>query len=203
MVPWNPRIFLPLIALLAGHALADPVDSKLPFYCDQRTGAFFISRNHDITSSRWDGKMKQAVNWIALLKTGPQKNGWGDPLRTGSRTRTEQCGPITVKFSSGFLNANPQGELGAMDFPVVEIRQGKHVLLKPTALEQCEVNSSRYTYFGACPDNWAEHIEAAPEGKGFRITVKRAFADTEYKDVERIDEVRPSRRPAQVDAMHE
>jgi len=130
---------------------------------------------------------KHVVRWGTLLKVGPEKNQWGDPLRTGSRNASNKCGPFKVIFSSGFLNSNPQGELGAIDFPVVEIRKGNKVILEQTALELCDVNLSRYNYFGECPDRWAKSIEVVPTSSGHEVRVKRAFTDAASKDVERID----------------
>jgi len=185
----NFNLCILLASLLASFnpALADPVEPKVSFYCNQRSGALFISSLPTEQPSQPINYSKHSVSWISLLKMGPAKNNWGDPLRTGSHIATRRCGSITIKFSSGFLNSNPQGELGALDFPVIEIRQGKKVLLEKTALEQCAVGLSRYNYFGECPGSWAQSIEVLPADSGHAVHVKRIYTDEAYKDIERTD----------------
>jgi len=179
-----------LVAPFSALAFDDPVESKIAFYCDQQTGAFFISAVSADRPKVAKKLRKHVMNWAALLKIGPEKNGWGDPLRTGTTIKSERCGPIKVTFSSGFLNANPQGELGALDFPVIEISKGKQVLLKSTAIEQCDVNIPRFTYFGQCPNSWARSIEVIPTPEGLTIEVKRLYIDEDYNEVERTDVLR-------------
>lgn len=177
-----------LLAFAATTAVwADPVEGRLPVYCDKHTGTVFISGDPDARPAKPEQYDKQIVNWASLLKMGPQKNQWGDRLRSGSRTLHQRCGPITISFSSGFLNTNPQGELGALDFPVIEVRKGTKVLLNKTAMEQCSVGLSRYTYFGSCPDSWAQRIEVVPAGDGHEVQVRRVFSDELDKDVEKMD----------------
>lgn len=179
--------FALLLAALSGSSFADPVESELLFYCNQSSGAFFLSSDPAEQPSPSARYKKRSIDWTSLLKMGPQTNAWGDPLRSGSRKAIKKCGPITATFSSGFLNTNPQGELGALDFPVVEIRKGNKVLLAPTALEQCDIQLSRYNYFGACPDSWAQLIEVLPTSGGHLVQVKRVFTDEAYKEVSRTD----------------
>ena len=179
-----------LVAPFSALAFDDPVESKIAFYCDQQTGAFFISAVSADRPKVAKKLRKHVMNWAALLKIGPEKNGWGDPLRTGTTIKSERCGPIKVTFSSGFPNANPQGELGALDFPVIEISKGKQVLLKPTAIEQCDVNIPRFNYFGQCPNSWARSIEVIPTPEGLTIEVKRFYTDEDYNEVERTDVLR-------------
>lgn len=69
----------------------------------------------------------------------------------------------------------------------MEIRKGKKVPLAPTALEQCDVQLSRYNYFGACPDSWAQRIEVSPTAGSHLVQVKRVFTDEAYKEVSRTD----------------
>ena len=176
-----------VVAPLSAIAFDDPIEDKISVYCDHHTGAFFISAISSERPKVAERFRKHVVNWPALLKIGPEKNGWGDPLRTGTTIKTQRCGPIKISFSSGFLNANPQGELGALDFPVIAIGKGKQLLLKPTAIEQCDVNIPRYNYFGHCPNSWAKSIEVTPTPEGLTIEVKRLYTDENYKEVERTD----------------
>ena len=97
------------------------------------------------------------------------------------------CGKLTARVSSGFLNPNSQGELGAMDFPVVEIMQGRKLLLQQTALEACAVDWPRYEFFGKCPEQWADSIEVMQSASGFQTNVRRIFYDKHSKQLERTD----------------
>ena len=113
-----PRLTLwPLLVLLAvpiHMALADPLASKLPFYCHARTGAFFISATPE------------------------------------AQPGTKRCGPLVITFSSGVLNTNPQGKLGALDFPVAEIRQGRKAG-PPLKMEHREARPMSGVFLAACP----------------------------------------------------
>lgn len=171
-----------VLALLANSAWAEGAQSPLPYDCNPRSGAMVIGQ-----AQPQPDFMRAKLDWIALLKVGPRKNQWGDPLRSGSRTASKTCGPITIRYSSGFLNTNPQGELGALDFPVIEIRHGQRLLLEATALEQCDVRTARYEYFGACPARWASRIEVVPVAAGFQVRVLRNYLDAEFNEAERTD----------------
>ena len=183
----------PLALVLASthqYSVADPVEGKLPTYCNERSGEFFVSSGGDAPTNNAERYTKRKVDWASLLKVGPQKNQWGDPLRTGSRFKVVQCGKVSISFSSGFLNLNPQGELGALDFPVIQVKQGKRTLLPTTALEQCAINFSRYTYFGDCPDSWAQSIEVQLIGSAYQVKVTRRYDDAQYNEVQKIDVLR-------------
>ena len=171
-------------------SVADPVEGILPIYCNEQSGEFFVSSDGDVPPNNADSFTKRKIDWASLLKVGPQKNQWGDPLRTGSRVKVVQCGKVSISFSSGFLNANPQGELGALDFPVIQVKQGKRILLPPTALEQCAITFSRYTYFGECPDSWAKSIEVQQIGGTYQVKVTRRYDDAQYNEVQKIDVLR-------------
>lgn len=168
-------------------AYADSVGPRLPFLCDERTGAIFVSINPERKPSSSANWKERSINWQALLNVGPNKNQLGDLLRSGSRVSTLRCGALTIRFASGFLNSNPQGELGALDFPLIEIVKGKRVLLDRTALEPCALTLSRYNYFGACPASWAQSIEVVPQPQGMQIKVLRVFFDAEFNEIERFD----------------
>lgn len=186
--PMHHKLFMITVAQFATNETIPESDNyKIAFYCDKQTGAFFVSAAPDEKPKIVGRLLRHVVNWAELLKTGPEKNGWGDPLRTGSAIKTHRCGSMKINFTSGFLNANPQGELGAIDFPVISIYKGKNALLAPTAIDQCDVNTSRYSYFGPCPSSWAKSIEIIPAPKGPSIEVKRIYLDEGYNGMERID----------------
>jgi hypothetical protein len=180
-------VLFAFIAPSTGFAFEGSVESKIPVYCNAQSGAFFISAVPADRPKVQSKFQKHRLNWIRLLKLGPQKNVLGDPLKTGTRVKTFLCGPITIKYSSGFLNSNPQGELGALNFPVIAVWKGKQVLLPSTALEECDVNLGRYEYFDLCPNGWARSIMVEPTSKGLTIEVKRTFTDGNYDKIERTD----------------
>ena len=182
-------IFLMALALPGGGAAADEAASPLDFHCNRQTGALLISAEANAGPEDRSQFTVRRIPWATLLKVGPQRNGHGIPLRSGSRVARQRCGPLTVEFASGFLNANPMGELGALDFPVIEIRRGRTVLLPRTGLEACEATSGRFQQIGPCPDRWARSIALAATDGGYRITLKRAFTDAEYQDMERVDTI--------------
>lgn len=169
------------------ETLPESSNYKIAFFCDKQTGAFFISADSDEKPKIVGRFLRHVVNWAELLKTGPEKNGWGDLLRTGSAIKTHRCGPIEINFTSGFLNANPQGELGAFDFPVIELKKEKRVLLAQTAIAQCDASTERYNYFGPCPSSWAKSIQIMPAPESLSIEVKRLYIDEGYNGMMRID----------------
>lgn len=187
------------LALPGSAALADEPPTTLDFHCNQRTGALFISTEANAGPVDRSQFTVRRIPWASLLKVVPPRNGHGDPLRSGSRVLRQACGPLTVEFTSGFLNANPQGTLGALDFPLVEIRRGRTILLPRTALEACEVNSQRYQLVGPCPERWARSITLDASDGSYRITLQRTFTDAEYQDVARVDSIditQPPRSPS-------
>jgi hypothetical protein len=176
-----------VLSTITGHSQTNPEAFWLPVLCNQKNSAAFIAFDPEqkpASSGNWKKKM---VNWMALLKVGPRKNFDGDPLRSGSRVASVKCGTLTIRVAGGFLNPNAQGELGAMDFPLVEIMQGRKLLLQQTALETCAIDWPRYEFFGKCPDQWANSIEVMPTASGFQVNVRRVFHDTQSKKLERTD----------------
>ncbi|MEK8047963.1 hypothetical protein [Ideonella margarita] len=171
-------------------ASADPVEAVLATYCNVHTGEFFISAAGDAPPGDASRYSKQRVDWASLLKVGPRKNQWGDPLRSGSRTKVMRCGPTSISFSSGFLNANPQGELGALDFPVIQVRRANRTILPHTALEQCSVNSARYSHLGECKSSWAQSLEGQLVGGVYQVKVTRQYEDAQYNKVQRVEVLR-------------
>jgi len=143
------------------------------------------------------------VNWSALIRLGPPRNSFGDRNRSGSAVSRVRCGPLEVQISAGYLNTNPQGELGVIEFPVVTIAQAANIVLPNTAMSDCEVSLSRYSYFGKCPDSWARSITAVKHRKTgeLRLTVERAFVDSDYQYQLRTDTVRVPNSTADADAQ--
>lgn len=179
------------MSLISILARAEEVPhGAVQFICNARESSVQIGNDFDNSLVPTKAIKRRYVKWSLLLIAGPQTNQSGDPLRTGSRLEVHRCGLLTVRFRSGFLNSNPQGELGAIDFGVVEVVRGKKVIVSPTALESCEMAFSRYQYFGACPDAWAQNISVRWDestGKA-KVTLMRSYTDDAYERKIRLDE---------------
>ena len=176
-----------MFALLPVAALADELPALIAYSCDASRSAFFVQAEEemdpDLIPARElalrSDRHVQKIPWRSLVKLGPQTNGRGDPLRNGTKTLTKTCGRITIRFQSGYLNDNIQGQYGALEFPVVEVLLGKRTLLKPTALATCSVLDTFPTYFGACPAKWAFSVRTQQASANvMHVTVTRKFSDS-------------------------
>jgi hypothetical protein len=158
--------------------------AKVRILCDAATGSMHIAE-HDAreSKSRNPQLAVTTINWGALVKMGPQKNLHGEPLRTGSNTATRRCGPYTVRIKAGYLNTNPMGESGAIEFPVVDIMMNKAPVVPPTALNSCEQAMPRYSAFGPCPEAWAQSIRVTWDGtaRKSKVTLHRIYEDRSYE----------------------
>lgn len=109
--------------------------------------------------------------------------------RTGSRTLTRQCGDFTVMIRGGFFNANPMGELGAVEFPIVSLSFKGKPLVKEMGIGVCMKNHiiSRYNRM-PCPDNWATVIIGFKEGKLYlkhdyeKFTKNGEYSEDSYEE---------------------
>lgn len=127
------------------------------------------------------------LDWIRLIEWGEEKNPAGDPLRIGTRRDTRECGDLTVSVEAGFLNSNAVGELGALEFPTVEVRRGGAVLVPRTALEECQRDSPRFELYGSCPEGYATAIALRPAGAATEILYERHYLDEDSKERHRRD----------------
>ena len=179
------------ICLIAASAKAeDDLYGKTQLICNARSSFLHIGDSADSSGLNARAAVRKEVTWGSLLIIGPETNSFGDRLRTGSRTSVHHCGRFKVRFRSGYVNPNPQGELGAIEFGVVEILMGKKVILPPTALERCDVALTRYKHFGICPDAWATNISVkwnANTSKA-QVTLVRSYFDEAYEETTRVDE---------------
>lgn len=169
-----------LLLVISTHAMgADPSgDASVSYYCNAKTSSFFIiAEDGEVT---WPKGMRpnRFIRWSSLLKWGPQTNGRGNPLRTGSLVVNRQCGNLNIRFEGGYLNDNLQGQDGALVFPVIELMLDNRQVLPRTAIAECAVSDTRTAYFGACPSEWAQSIQAVTKPVGrINVTVKRKFLD--------------------------
>ena len=142
-----------LLLVFSLHAKAD--EGTLNIYCDAQEPRLHLT----IEDSFEAGSVKKqaAVEFSGLISYAPG-NDYGISYRTGSQFTTQECGRLSVKVSGGFLNGNPQGELGAIEYPIVQIFDGSTQIMAPTAIGTCESSNGRYGYSVECPANWTTQI---------------------------------------------
>lgn len=184
----NISFFLYFISQIAfGAELSD----KILYFCNANKSEFSINLAEQSSTIKKKNYTKHWVNWAALLKLGPQKNEGGDLLKSGSKVAMRQCGMIQIKLESGFINDNIQGESGAVDFPVIELRIAERTVIPRTALDICVQNDKRANiYFGSCPDHWAQSIKtiALPD-RHIKAVINRKFENHENIEKETTEAV--------------
>lgn len=134
----------------------------LAYICDEKSNWVFVASlaaTDDIKSQRELGrKIEEIATWSLIMVSPEDKKG--NVLRTGSRVTSRNCGRFLVRISGGYLNSSPLGELGAIQFPIVEISVEDKLLLPRTALSVCDSSISKYSAWGACPTSWAISVSA-------------------------------------------
>ncbi len=136
---------------ISSFTFAGNHQSKIEFFCNSEKTVFIIGDN----SSNKKGFKKNSVNWGDLIEYSPAPKGESIQYRSGSKITTRNCGDLEIRFMSGFLNHNLQGQEGSVDFPVIELRKNGRVILSKTALETCQMNN---TMTMNCPTGWANSI---------------------------------------------
>ena len=161
---WTPWLLL----LCASGALAAETPAQLRYACHAHQSEFSIAAGPTDAGNA-------GIPWSSLIRFGPQKNDQGEPLRTGSRTRTASCGKLTLRFQGAYLQADPQA--GAA-FPLLEIRLGRRVLLRRSAIAVCDTRDPVATRLGACASRWAVSVKTREFlKKAIKVTVQRQIRD--------------------------
>lgn len=174
------------LALCAGVALHDAAAQAgaseaarfdVPYFCDAQRSSVIIGE----TSHRLGKDYKPvSVDLGALVIHGKPDDAQGEVRRTGSQTASSPCGELTVSIQGGFYNANPQGEMGADNYAVVSIHQGKTLLVGPVAIGECEAGNPRYEVFAQCPRQWAATVRvyATPHDSApWRVELRHAYTE--------------------------
>jgi hypothetical protein len=120
------------------------------------------------------GRYTERINTGDLIQYSPEDKK-GNVVRTGSKTLKRECGIFKISIQGGFINEDPQGELGGDDFPFVEISVNQKSETAKIFIGECNANIRRYSYFSECPSNWATYIEASIWGKAPRILLKHSY----------------------------
>jgi hypothetical protein len=166
-----------LLYLPCQVALGEGLPDTISYFCNANRSEISIDMEEQSSSLKRDGFTKDTVNWGGLLEFGSEKNGRGEPLKSGSKIAISQCGMIQIRIESGFVNDDIEGQSGALDFPIIELRIGERTAVERTALEICSVDDRRANvYFGACPNYWAQSIKTRMQSDGsIEAEIKRQF----------------------------
>lgn len=119
-------------------------DGIVQYYCDAKKSNFYFDADSPTSPLIDVKKQKVDVNSLLLLT---KEDSQGNMTRLGSKKATRQCGAIKVVFESGYYNANPQGLLGLMDYPLVSISINGKNLFNKTPLNLCASGGLR----AVCP----------------------------------------------------
>ncbi|HEY0026510.1 MAG TPA: hypothetical protein VGC35_01440 [Allosphingosinicella sp.] len=89
------------------------------------------------------------------------RNPGGGVQYQGSLIRYEQCGPLIIRLEGAFLNANVNGEMGAIpQFAAVTVTADNRQLYPKEGdavrLAECDLNIPRWE---DCPSGWAVRID--------------------------------------------
>lgn len=110
-------------------------DGIVEYYCNNtKTNFYFTS---DINSKTPEGFKKEQIKIDSLLLWSKNTDKEGNELRMGSKIAKRQCGKLTIKFSSGYYNVNPSGQLGLIDYPVITLETKGKVIIKNKQLDLC------------------------------------------------------------------
>ena len=177
-----------LAACTSTAALADYLDKPPLWHCD-------AARSH---VAIWfeSGDAPAGVTGAELTApppgSGDQTTATGSAYRVPGKTRVQRCGRLQLRLRSAYLNANPEGELGAFEFPALEVFDGRRRVLARTGLAVCDPAPSRWEAFGRCPADFAivVDITAATVGAPARVRVVHARNDDGGAEVVRETEER-------------
>lgn len=147
---------------------------KLVYYCDANNSSIYIDKSI-VSPLPTQGHFKKLIiDWGSLVRYSKEKKDrYGDPLRAGSKVINHTCGDIKINISFGYLNEDCQGELGGIEFPVIEVRRNENIILSKIALGEC---STRIDRFGPCPGSWAQSVLIEPQlNEQIKLTIKHLY----------------------------
>ncbi len=102
-----------------------------------------------------------------------------DVRRKEGKSRKLSCGRFSILLTTGFFNANPQGELGAADdFAVIDISADGRSQQFQMSTYDCPENGMRSA--SRLPNNVGA-IEGLRSQKGFELRVTKTVCDADYK----------------------
>ena len=170
--------FAALICLFFANTARAQESPDLAYLCDEKNSRVYFTSFSEVDEIESQRKASQPIEEIKAwqLITITKEDERGNVFRTGTRTLIKRCGEFTVRISGGFLNSNPQGELGAIEFPVVQLSFVGKLMLGRTALFVCDSSLSRFNAWAPCPASWATIIRAGSNNAQQReLTRARAW----------------------------
>jgi len=164
------RVGLHILLLLASRAEAQ---TTISYVCNARVSSVYLSSGlkhlGEVNRRKRLGWHVEAIDVTTLVKTTAEDDPRGF-YRVASRKITRRCGVFKIIITAGWMNANPYGYLGAIQFPWVELWDDGGQVLRPTALHSCEADQDLYAAAG-CPSAFANVIEVRRERKTKTATV--------------------------------
>jgi hypothetical protein len=178
------RITCALVAVVFCATLhAEEDEPELLFACIPNSSRVVLSTD---TSPRSRGELENKkiypvfeeikIHGLILRNEGRE----GRTSRVGSTTLQKKCGELTISIQGGYLNSNPDGELGATEYPLVEATFRGKQLLQKTSLGYCSTTFGRYNYMTQCPNDWATEVTLITDGSSKPFVVLR-HAYEEYR----------------------
>jgi hypothetical protein len=164
------RIGLHILLLLASRAEAQ---TTISYVCNAKASFVYLTPGlthlGEVNRRKQRGWHVEAIDVTTLVTTTAVDDPRGF-YRVASRKITRRCGVFKIIITAGWVNANPYGYLGAIEFPRVELRDDGGQVLRPTALHSCEPDQDLYAAAG-CPNAFADVIEVRRDRKAKRATV--------------------------------
>lgn len=145
------------------------VDGTVEYYCNTKKSYFaFFADSPKLLK----GIKKQIVE-IYHLSITSKEDSLGNYMRLGSKKAIRQCGTIKATFESGYYNANIQGELGLMDYPLMSITVDGQKILNKNVLNLCSSSGFRMI----CPTDFSiQSIEVMKVSKNlYQISLTKAI----------------------------
>ena len=161
---FNPRIILIVLALAPSIAFAQEAPEYFLYVCDPKLSWVRLSVSNPQTESEFASQEKlrrvtERISFGELIEYTPEDDR-GNVYRKDSSALTRKCGAFTITIRGGFLNGNPNGELGAIEFPLVDIAFDGKQKLSPISLGECDSDLGRFSHMTACPKDWATEVTA-------------------------------------------
>lgn len=173
------KTFLSISLLLViGSAHAQYGGEKLQFSCNAATSSFRLGFEDDaiplpVGANPADTRKLDVPPPGASSRLSPG----GSNMRLPGKPLRLKCGKLELRVSSSYLNLNPDGELGIVEFDSVEVLKAGKRILSRTGFATCDAGSPRWDYFGECPKSYAQAmlVEWDDRASRTRIKVKRLY----------------------------
>ena len=144
-------------------------DGRIYYYCNDKKSNFYFSAEQQGSFLKDFKEYNIDVDSLLISKEDSE----GNITRLGSKKSIHQCGAIKLVVESGFYNANTQGMLGLLDYPLMSISiNGKRVFDK-NPLNLCASSGSR----AICPTDFSvQSIEIIKVSRDlYQVTFTKAL----------------------------